>query len=78
MVRNTLLPPGCGYSTHNVSLLTLSLRVRNFEMGDKYKKAWASNSDGNTGKVVSNQPSKSQNSHEMAKQGGGGGAYINR
>ncbi|XP_032882614.1 synaptosomal-associated protein 23 [Amblyraja radiata] len=53
-------------------------RVRNFEMGDKYKKAWASNSDGNTGKVVSNQPSKSQNSHEMARQGGGGEAYINR
>ncbi|XP_051887429.1 synaptosomal-associated protein 23-like isoform X2 [Pristis pectinata] len=53
-------------------------RVRNFEMGDRYKKAWASDSDGNTGKVVSNQPSKSQNSHEMAKQSGGGEAYINR
>ncbi|XP_062910613.1 synaptosomal-associated protein 23-like [Mobula hypostoma] len=52
-------------------------RVRNFEMGDKYKKAWTSNADGNTGRVVSNQPSKSQNNHEMAKQSGDE-AYIKR
>ncbi|XP_069774241.1 synaptosomal-associated protein 23-like [Narcine bancroftii] len=52
-------------------------RVRNFEMGDKYKKAWASDSDG-TARVISNQPNKAQNSHEMPRESGGGEAYITR
>ncbi|XP_043554271.1 synaptosomal-associated protein 23-like [Chiloscyllium plagiosum] len=53
-------------------------RVKNFEMGDAYKKAWGSDADGNTGKVVSNQPGNMQNHHEMARRGGEGEGYIAR
>uniref|UniRef100_UPI00398E7A9A synaptosomal-associated protein 23-like isoform X1 n=2 Tax=Pristiophorus japonicus TaxID=55135 RepID=UPI00398E7A9A len=49
-------------------------RVKNFEMGDSYKKAWGNDADG---RAVSNQPGNRQN-HEMARRGGEGEGYINR
>ncbi|XP_038638497.1 synaptosomal-associated protein 23-like [Scyliorhinus canicula] len=53
-------------------------RVKNFEMQDAYKKAWGSDSDGNTGRAVTSQPGNKRNNHEMTKQGGEGEGYINR
>ncbi|XP_041070318.1 synaptosomal-associated protein 23-like [Carcharodon carcharias] len=53
-------------------------RVKNFEMQDAYKKAWGSDSDGNTGRVVSSQPGNMHNNHEMTGRGGEGEGYITR
>ncbi|XP_067833476.1 synaptosomal-associated protein 23-like [Heptranchias perlo] len=53
-------------------------RMKNFEMGDAYKKAWSSDSDGKTGRVVSNQPGSAHDNHEMARRGGEGEGYVRR
>ncbi|XP_072343234.1 synaptosomal-associated protein 23-like [Scyliorhinus torazame] len=53
-------------------------RVKNFEVQDAYKKAWGSDSDGNTGRAVTSQPGNKHSNHEMTKRGGEGEGYINR